>query len=106
MVMPPVLRAPGAFHEGALVRRLPDGLESLASAAGGGGRARPGWVLNIRMLMAYSRTDLDVHVSEVADDEGLAGPGGRPERFGGPRSPWGSKIALATDDAVRGAVAT
>ncbi|MEM8708117.1 MAG: adenosylcobinamide amidohydrolase [Actinomycetota bacterium] len=207
MVMPPVLRAPGAFHEGALVWRLPDGLESLASAPAGGGRARPSWVLNIRVPMAYSRTDLDVHASEVADDEGLVGPGVAlftaasverhargahggatvdatvgttkptwaadasgghgtwspgtintvafvpvtlseaaavnivmtmteaktqalldaeipgtgtasdavvvlwptgpdPEPFGGPRSPWGSKVALATYDAVRGAIAT
>lgn len=204
---PPLLRPPGPHHEGALVWRLPEGIESLASAPVGGGRMRPGWVLNIRVPMAYARTDLDVHATEVAADEGLAGPGialftaasverhargdhdgatvdatagtskptwaadpsgghgtwspgtintvafvpvtlseaaavnlvmtmteaktqalldadipgtgtasdavvvlwpagGEPEPFGGPRSPWGSKVALATYDAVRGAIAT
>ena len=75
MVSPPDLRSPGDGHEGALVWRLPAGLEALSSAPVGGGRCRPSWLVNLRVPLTYSRTDLDVHAAEVAAAEGLAGDG-------------------------------
>lgn len=75
MVNRPDLRPPGSHHEGALIWSLPEGLEAISSAPIGGGRSQPRWILNIRVPMTYDRTDLDLHVSEVAESEGLAGAG-------------------------------
>ncbi|MEM9464048.1 MAG: adenosylcobinamide amidohydrolase [Actinomycetota bacterium] len=72
---PPEYRPPGRHDEGVLRWRVPEGVESLASAPVGGGRTRPRWMLNIRVPMTYDRTDLDAHASEVAAGERFDGPG-------------------------------
>jgi len=58
-----------------LVWRCSGGAEAIASAAVGGGRSTPQWVLNIGVASDYARTDLDRHATEVAQALGLQGAG-------------------------------
>lgn len=50
-------------------------MEAIASAAVGGGRTAPAWVLNIGVQSDYARTDLDQHATEVAQELDLRGNG-------------------------------
>lgn len=47
----------------------------LSSAAVGGGLQSIDYLLNVTVPLDYGRTDLDVHVSEIADELGLRGVG-------------------------------
>jgi len=71
----PQLAALESPASGALVWRSPEGSEAIASAAVGGGRSAPLWVVNIGVQHDYDRTDLDQHASEVATALGLDGTG-------------------------------
>ncbi|MCY3578234.1 MAG: adenosylcobinamide amidohydrolase [bacterium] len=48
---------------------------AVSSAAVGGGIREIGWLVNIGVTSDYSRTDLDDHAAEVAEELQLVGPG-------------------------------
>ncbi len=50
-------------------------MRSLSSAPVGGGSGRPAWIVNVRVPLDYSRTDLDAHIAEVVAQHGLRGEG-------------------------------
>jgi adenosylcobinamide amidohydrolase len=54
---------------------LPAGWRAISSAPLGGGIGPCRWVLNVRVPKAYARTDLAVHLLELAGAQGCAGPG-------------------------------
>lgn len=72
--LPQLVTPPGA-ELGVLVWQYPEPMVALSSASVNGGLTEPRWVLNIRVPLAYSRTDLDAHVNEVAQALELAGDG-------------------------------
>jgi adenosylcobinamide hydrolase len=47
----------------------------ISSGALGGGIGVRHWLLNATVPLSYARTDPDVHLAEIADGLGLAGPG-------------------------------
>lgn len=59
----------------ALVWRLSRPLLSLSAAPLGGGLGLRHWVINATVPMSYHRTDPDAHVTELAGQFGLSGPG-------------------------------
>lgn len=59
----------------ALVWRLPRPLLGLSSAPLGGGLGLRHWVINATVPMSYQRVDPDAHLTELARQFGLAGPG-------------------------------
>ena len=71
----PVLRAVDAAPRGVLVWQWPAAVETLSSAAVGGGPSRPDWVINVGVDSGYGRTDLAAHASEVAAGLDLPGQG-------------------------------
>jgi len=58
-----------------LVWHCREGSEAIASAAVGGGRSAPKWIVNIGVPSDYARTDLAQHASEVATALDLQGNG-------------------------------
>ena len=65
----------GAPAGDVLVWSCDDETQAISSAAVGGGRSTPTWVVNIGVAGNYSRTDLDVHAAEVAQALDLVGEG-------------------------------
>ncbi|WP_211241101.1 adenosylcobinamide amidohydrolase [Pseudonocardia spinosispora] len=65
---------PGALLTSALWWAGP-GLRMISSAILGGGIGTREWVLNAQVPGGYSRTDPDVHLTELAASHGLLGPG-------------------------------
>ena len=60
-------------HRGVLVWRWPEPTTTLSSAAVGGGQQTSDYALNVSVPLDYDRTDLDVHLTEIADELGLRG---------------------------------
>ncbi len=58
-----------------LVWRFDSPRIALGSAPVGGGWGRIGWILNVGVSRHYTRTDLDRHASQMAEEAGLDGPG-------------------------------
>lgn len=58
-----------------LVWRFPEPLRAISSGPLGGGVGVRHWVINATVPMSYHRDDPDVHLAELADRLGLAGPG-------------------------------
>jgi adenosylcobinamide hydrolase len=58
-----------------LVWRFPEPVRAIASAPLGGGIGQHRWVINATVDRDYDRFDPDVHLREIADAVGLAGPG-------------------------------
>lgn len=58
-----------------LLWRVGPGWRMLSSGALGGGLGRRAWVINAQVPVSYARTDLAVHLGELADACGLEGPG-------------------------------
>ncbi len=75
MVSDPMLHPPSADDRGVLVWQWTAPVNTLSSAAVGGGMQRTNWLVNIGVPLKYSRTDLADHAAEVADRFGLMGNG-------------------------------
>lgn len=75
MVILPTLHPARDSHRGVLVWRFDAPRAALSSAAVGGGRATVRWVLNLGVHKDYGRTDLEVHATELAAEQGLDGDG-------------------------------
>lgn len=57
------------------VWRLPGTLPTISSGPLGGGIGRRAWVINATVPMSYNRDDPDAHLTGIAGDLGLTGPG-------------------------------
>ncbi|HTZ08489.1 MAG TPA: adenosylcobinamide amidohydrolase [Acidimicrobiales bacterium] len=66
-------RAPGAL--GVVVWRFAAPVLAVSSAPLGGGMGERRWILNAQVASSYGRTDPAVHLGEIAEALGLAGPG-------------------------------
>ncbi len=86
-----------------LVWRAGPGWRMLSSAVLGGGIGERKWLINAQVRSGYDRMDPDRHLAELAEAHGLAGEGVglMTAAFGGPRSPWGARLARAVHRAVR-----
>jgi adenosylcobinamide hydrolase len=58
-----------------LVWRFPESLLAVSSAPLGGGIGRRDWVINAQVPHRYSRLDPETHLTELASERGLTGPG-------------------------------
>jgi adenosylcobinamide amidohydrolase len=71
-VLPALLERPDGP---VLIWRPTEPLVAVSSGPLGGGIGLRSWVLNLTVPMSYGRLDPDVHLTEVARDLGLDGPG-------------------------------
>lgn len=74
-VAEPIFLAPATHRLEALKWAFTKPVRALSSAPVGGGLGSPRWIINVRVPTDYSRTDLDVHIDEVARSQALTGPG-------------------------------
>ncbi|MGW1293719.1 adenosylcobinamide amidohydrolase [Streptomyces sp. NPDC002533] len=68
-------RREDGHHLHHLVWRLGPGVRVCSSAVLGGGIGPRAWILNAQVPGGYPRLDPDRHLAEIADAEGLTGPG-------------------------------
>ncbi|MEV6971486.1 adenosylcobinamide amidohydrolase [Hamadaea sp. NPDC051192] len=70
-----VFREEGGLLAPLLVWRLPGAIPTISSGPLGGGIGERRWVMNATVPMSYDRDDPGVHLSDIAGDLGLSGPG-------------------------------
>lgn len=73
MVSKAVLHPGTNNHRGALLWQWPEATTALSSAAVGGGLKAIDYLLNVSVPLDYDRTDLDVHLAEIAEEMGVSG---------------------------------
>ncbi|MEV6303938.1 adenosylcobinamide amidohydrolase [Actinoplanes sp. NPDC051861] len=68
-------RREGGHDVPLLLWRFPEPLLAVSSAVLGGGVGVREWLINASVAMSYARPDPDAHLSELAAELGLSGPG-------------------------------
>ncbi|NUR48662.1 MAG: adenosylcobinamide amidohydrolase [Hamadaea sp.] len=70
-----VFREEGGLLAPLLVWRLPAAIPTISTGPLGGGIGERHWVMNATVPMSYDRDDPSVHLTDIAGDLGLSGPG-------------------------------
>ncbi|NUR73215.1 MAG: adenosylcobinamide amidohydrolase [Hamadaea sp.] len=70
-----VFREEGGLSAPLLVWRLPGAIPTISSGPLGGGIGRHRWVMNTTVPMSYDRDDPGIHLTDIAAEIGLTGPG-------------------------------